>query len=63
MLTSDVARTLNVSSDAVRQWARTGRLTATQTLGGTRLFRREDVERFRRERAQKAAQKREAAHA
>lgn len=37
---------LKVSTETVRQWAKTGRLPAETTLGGHRRFNIEDVERF-----------------
>ena len=43
LLTSDVARLFNVSSEAVREWARHGRLPARRTVGGVRLFAGRDV--------------------
>lgn len=51
MLTSDVARRLNCSTDNVRVLERTGQLPAGKTKGGVRLFNHEDVERFARRRA------------
>ena len=50
LLTSEVARSLNVSSDSIRLWERTGRLPAQRTAAGVRVFRREDVDRFACER-------------
>lgn len=37
---------LKVSTETVRQWAKTGKLPAETTLGGHRRFNLEDVERF-----------------
>jgi len=37
---------LKVSTETVRQWAKTGQLPAETTLGGHRRFNLEDVERF-----------------
>jgi excisionase family DNA binding protein len=45
---TDAARILDRSSDAVRLYERSGRLPAMRTVGGIRLFRREDVEALRR---------------
>jgi excisionase family DNA binding protein len=42
--TLDVAKILQVSPDTVRQWERRGKLAATRTAGGMRLFRRDDIE-------------------
>lgn len=42
---------LNVSADTVRAWADSGRLDCIRTSAGHRLFRREQVEEFARERA------------
>ncbi len=44
VLTSEAARILGVSAQSVRQWERMGRLSATKTAGGVRLFSRSDVE-------------------
>jgi len=50
LLTSEVARILEVSSETVRVWERLGRLPALKTGRGVRLFDRRDVERLVRER-------------
>jgi excisionase family DNA binding protein len=55
LLTSaDAARRLGVAPATVRLWERLGRLPATRTLSGTRLFRLADVERLVEERTRKA---------
>ena len=46
LLSSEAARILNVSAQTLRSWADCGKLAATRTVGGVRLFRREDVDRF-----------------
>lgn len=46
LLTSEVARLLNVSSDTVRLWERRGQLSATRTDHGVRLFSRAQVIAF-----------------
>jgi excisionase family DNA binding protein len=46
MLTAEVARFLGKSSETIRLYARRGKLPATQTDGGMRLFKREDVLRL-----------------
>jgi excisionase family DNA binding protein len=51
LLTSEVARILDVSAETVRLWERQGRLRAAKTSGGVRLFDRRDVEQLARERA------------
>lgn len=54
-LTSEAARILGLSADAVRWLARRGVLHAETTSGGVRLFNRYEVERLadiRRRRAQ-----------
>jgi excisionase family DNA binding protein len=56
--TSWVARQLEVSSERVRQLERAGKLHATRTENGQRLFRRADVERFRRQREAEAGRRR-----
>ena len=48
LLSSDVARELGVSAQCVRKWERSGRLKATRTAGGVRLFERTAVEALRR---------------
>jgi excisionase family DNA binding protein len=54
LLTSEVARILDVSAETVRLWERNGRLRAQKTEKGVRLFDRADVvalaERLARER-------------
>jgi excisionase family DNA binding protein len=47
---SQVARLLEVSSDTVRAWADAGRLACLRTSAGHRLFRRQDVDEFARNR-------------
>jgi len=42
----DTAAYLKVSTETVRQWAKSGRLKAETTLGGHRRFCIEEVERF-----------------
>jgi DNA-binding transcriptional MerR regulator len=50
----DVARALDVAAETIRLWDRLGKLPATvRTESGIRLFRREDVERFAKERSAK----------
>jgi excisionase family DNA binding protein len=54
LATADVARLADppVTPAAVREWAKAGKLPiAAVTPGGQRLFRREDVLAFLRERA------------
>ena len=51
LLTSDVARRLGVTPDAVRNYERRGHLIARRTPAGTRIFSSEDVEKFALERA------------
>ncbi len=46
MTAADAARLLGVVPATVRQMERDGRLPAERTVGGMRLFRREDVERL-----------------
>ncbi len=50
LTTSDAAQRLGLTPDAVRQMERRGRLPATRTEGGVRLFRARDVEKLARER-------------
>jgi excisionase family DNA binding protein len=45
MTTSEVARSLGLSEQAVRAWERRGILQATRLGNGQRLFNRADVER------------------
>lgn len=46
LLTSDVAKALDASTDLVRYYERRGLLRATRSPGGVRLFNRRDVEKF-----------------
>ena len=46
LLTSEVARILNKSTETIRCYERTGRLHAVRTATGVRLFSRQDVERL-----------------
>jgi len=56
----DVARRLNVSEDTVRSLERSGRLPATKTSAGWRLFDPGDVERLARDRERRQKQARPA---
>jgi DNA-binding transcriptional MerR regulator len=44
MLTAEVARVADVTPATVRLWEKQGKLTATRTASGVRLFNRNDVE-------------------
>lgn len=56
LLSQDAAKILKVSADTVRLYESRGLLKARRTVSGVRLFRREDVEKFARERtARKSA--------
>jgi excisionase family DNA binding protein len=50
LLTIEVARILQLAPETVRLMERRGRLHAVKTARGVRLFDREEVERFARER-------------
>jgi hypothetical protein len=50
LLTTDVALELKASSGSVLNWERQGLLRALKTPSGVRLFKRQDVEKFKRER-------------
>jgi DNA-binding transcriptional MerR regulator len=50
LTTSAVARLLELSAESVRAFERAGKLLATRTESGMRLFRRADVERLAAER-------------
>ena len=50
----DAARMLGVSCDAIRYYVKTEKLSALRTRSGMRLFRHEDVERFRAKRQTEA---------
>lgn len=52
-MVNDVARILGVSPSTIRGYERDGLLRAARTASGTRLFDREDVQRFAAERAQR----------
>jgi excisionase family DNA binding protein len=47
LLASEAARLLGVSRQSVCRWAGQGRLRATRTSGGVRLFARREVEQLR----------------
>lgn len=49
--TGTVARELSTSEANVRKLANQGRLASTRAANGIRLFRRDDVERLKQERA------------
>lgn len=51
--TQDAAKIIGVSTDTIRWYERTGRLPATRTLGGTRLFSLATVEQFALARSQR----------
>lgn len=53
LLTSDAARVLGVTADAVRDMERRGVLPAVRTASGVRLFSRADVERLAADREAK----------
>lgn len=61
LTTSAAARELNCSESAVRKAANLGRLRATRTTNGTRLFRRQDIADYAREREKRDAPSPEAA--
>jgi len=52
-LPSAAARRLGVSSAAVRLWIRQGKLPALLLSGGVRAIKRDDLDRFARERARR----------
>jgi excisionase family DNA binding protein len=45
LTTTDAARLIGVSSETIRVWEGVGKLPAMRTQSGTRLFKRDDVER------------------
>ena len=51
---SEAARELGLTPDGVRWLERSGKLRATRTPSGVRLFQRREVERLVAERAQKS---------
>lgn len=54
--TADAARVLDLTPNAVRAAAKTGRLkVAQETVGGIRLYRHADVLEFKREREKRLA--------
>lgn len=55
LLPQDAAKVIGVSADTIRWYESRGLLRARRTISGVRLFNREDVERFARERAAKRA--------
>ena len=54
ILVTEAARIVNVSSDTIRVWERTGQLPAIRA-SRVRIFLRADVERLARERAARKA--------
>lgn len=46
LMTTDAARILNRSAEAVRSYERSGKLAATKTANGHRLFREADVRKL-----------------
>lgn len=50
LMTSGVARELELSGRMVIELERSGKLPAIKTANGTRLFRRADVEQLKRQR-------------
>lgn len=46
LMTTDAARLLKRSAEAVRSYERSGKLPATKTANGHRLFRVDDVRRL-----------------
>lgn len=52
LMVNDVAQIIGISADGIRKAVEDGRLRcAATTPGGVRLFSRDDVERFKRDRA------------
>jgi DNA-binding transcriptional MerR regulator len=51
LTSADVGRRLGLTPASVRMLARTGKLPHTRTASGTRLYNRNDVERYAAERA------------
>jgi DNA-binding transcriptional MerR regulator len=49
LMTSEVARQLGKSAEAVRYYEKTKRLPAIKTSNGRRLFKQSDVEKLARE--------------
>ena len=45
LTTTDAARLIGVSAETIRLWEKLGKLAATKTASGLRLFRRIDCER------------------
>lgn len=53
LTTRDAARVFDVAPDTIRSWERIGKLPATRTESGLRVFSRADVERVAAERAER----------
>jgi excisionase family DNA binding protein len=53
LLSNDVALRLGCSAQAVRIWARSGKLPYVETVRGVRLFREDDVAAFAEARKQR----------
>jgi excisionase family DNA binding protein len=54
LLVSQAARELRCSATTIREMERTGRLKASRTPGGTRIFTRDDIQRLKAERETEA---------
>ena len=54
-LVNDVAKALGISSQTVRMLEREGKIAASRTPSGVRLFRASDVKRLKSERSKKSA--------
>ncbi|HEV7523909.1 MAG TPA: helix-turn-helix domain-containing protein [Acidimicrobiia bacterium] len=46
---AEAARKLGVTPNTVTRWSRAGKISAIQTMGGHRRFRRSEIERVQRE--------------
>ena len=52
LMTTCAAHELGVSAQTVILWNRSGKLPALRLANGVRLYRREDIERIKQERAE-----------
>jgi DNA-binding transcriptional MerR regulator len=52
IMSAAAARELEVSSQTIINWEKTGKLAAIKTANGVRLFRRSDIERMKTVRAE-----------
>jgi DNA-binding transcriptional MerR regulator len=53
LMTTHAARELEVAPQTIILWNNQGKLSAIRTANGVRLYKRQDIERLKRERAER----------